>query len=198
MGELANAIDSDPGYVSRLLSVLADELLIRRTPRKPIERVEWEATLRQLASNYSLLDSNETTAWVASAGPEQFIADLANNTAGAWAVTGSFAASSLVSVTVPRMAVVYVDDAEAVADLTHVREVRTGGNVILVRPYHRIVFERTRTAEITVYASPAQTAVDCLTGPGRMPAEGEALLEWMRRKAPQWQAPSLAALVDPP
>ncbi len=54
------------------------------------------------------------------------------------------------------------------------------------------------TRDDVVYTSLAQIAVDCLTGPGRMPAEGEALLEWMQRKAPRWQAPSLATAADQP
>ena len=29
------------------------------------------------------------------------------------------------------------------------------------------------------YVAPSQAVVDCLTGTGRMPAEGEAVLEWM-------------------
>ncbi len=73
--------------------------------------------LRQMASSYSLLDANETTNWVASSGAEQFIADLSDTKAKAWAVTGSFAASRLVSVTAPEIAVVYADDPERIATL---------------------------------------------------------------------------------
>ncbi len=104
---LANAIDADAGYVSRLLSALADELLISRVPRGPVEQVEWEPLLRQLTTSYSLLDSNQTTSWVASARPEQFLEDLAASNTKRWAITGSFAASPLVSVAAPEIAVVY-------------------------------------------------------------------------------------------
>ena len=31
------------------------------------------------------------------------------------------------------------------------------------------------------YVAPSQAAVDLLTSPGRSPAEGEAVLEWMAR-----------------
>jgi hypothetical protein len=48
------------------------------------------------------------------------------------------------------------------------------------------------------FASLCQIAVDCLTGFGRMPQEGDALLAWMRQKAPKWQAPSLAATAELP
>jgi hypothetical protein len=198
VSDLATAIDGDPGYVSRLLAGLAEELLISRVPRGPVEHVEWEAMLRQLASSYSLLDANETTNWVASSGAEQFIADLSDTKAKAWMLTGSFAASRLVSVTAPEVAVVYADDPERIATLTRLRQVRNGGNVVIARPYDQIVFERTWTRDSVVYASVAQIAVDCLTGPGRMPAEGEALLEWMQHNAPRWQAPSLTTAADRP
>ena len=198
VSDLANAIDSDPGYVSRLLAALADELLISRVARGPVEHVEWEAMLRQITSSYSLLEANDTTNWVASGGAEQFVEDLASTNAKTWAVTGSFAASRLVSVAAPEIAVVYADDPERIATLARLSQVRNGGNVVIARPYDQIVFERTWTRDNVVYASPAQIAVDCLTGPGRMPTQGEALLEWMRRKAPRWQAPSLTAAADGP
>lgn len=37
------------------------------------------------------------------------------------------------------------------------------------------------------YAALPQVAVDCLTGPDRMPAEGEALLEWMAANEESWR-----------
>jgi len=191
VSDLARAMDADAGYVSRLLNALTEELLIDRAPRGPVENVEWEALLRQVASSYSLLKSNETTNWIASAGPEQFIEDLALSKSRRWAITGSFAASPLVSVAAPEIAVVYADDPEWIATATRLRRVRNGGNVVIALPYDQVVFERTWNEDNTIYVSPAQTAIDCLTGPGRMPAEADALLDWMRTKAPRWQATSL-------
>lgn len=198
VSDLAAALDTDAGYVSRLLGALGEELLIRRVPRGPVEHVEWEALLRQLALKYSLMDANETTNWVASAGPEQFLGDLAASAARDWAVTGSFAAAELVSVAAPEIAVVYAEDPERVATLTRLRPVRTGGNVVIAGPYDRVVFDRTWSRQDITYASPAQLVVDCLTGPGRMPAEGEALLDWLRRRVPRWQARSLTRTADLP
>jgi len=36
-------------------------------------------------------------------------------------------------------------------------------------------------------------AKDCMTGNGRMPAEGEALLSWMAHHEDDWRATSLKA-----
>jgi len=186
--ELSRVLGMDPGYVSRLLTTLSEELLITRKPRSPVERVEWESLLRQIAVDYTLYKSNETTSWIAGAGPERFLQDLAAIEDTEWAVTGSFAAKRLVSVAPAAVAVVYTEDPERLAEVARLRQVRAGGNVRLARPYDPIVFERTWTRSHLVYASIPQVAVDCLTGPGRMPAEGESLLVWMRTRPYDWGA----------
>ncbi len=198
VGDLAEVLDMDAGYVSRLLAGLREELLIEREPRQPVEAVDWEAMLRQITRTYRLLDDNETTAWTALGGPEQCIRDLASSKLKRWAVTGSFASSQLVTVTAPETVVVYTDDPERLADTVRLRPTRTGGNVVTALPYDPIVFDRTWERDGVVFASLAQVAIDCLTGFQRMPAEGEALVEWMQRRAPRWQAPSLAARPELP
>lgn len=190
--ELSSALDVDAGYLSRLLTGLADELLIERQPRRPIERVDWEAMIRQIASTYRLSDDNETSTWVAAAGPEQLLRDLSSSKLRRWAVTGSFAANRIVSVAPPTIAVVYTDDPERLAGTLRLLPTRTGGNVVTALPYDDIVFDRTWERDGLTFASLCQVAVDCLTGFGRMPQEGEALLDWMRKRAPKWQAPSLS------
>ncbi len=42
-----------------------------------------------------------------------------------------------------------------------------------------------------MYVAPSQTAVDCLTGNGRMPSEGEAVIEWMANNEAKWRKASL-------
>lgn len=197
VSELAAAVDTDPGYVSRVLTALSEELLVTRPPRGKVQHVEWEALLRQLTTSYGLLDANETTNWIASAGPEQFLDDLGACKLKQWAVTGSFAAARVVSVTAPEIAVVYADDPERVADTLRLRQVRNGGNVVIARPYDQIVFERTTTTDSITCVSPVQAAIDCLTGPGRMPAEGEALITWMAEKTNRWQASALTNELAP-
>ena len=181
----------DPGYLSRLLTGLADELLIELRPRQPVERVDWEAMIRQITRTYSLLDDNETTTWIAPAAPEQFLRDLSSSRLRRWAVPGSFASSQLVSVAAPEIAVVYTDDPERLADTVRRRPTRTGGDVVTALPYDPIVFQRTTTDDGVAYASVAQVAIDCLTVVGRMPAEGEALLDWMGRNESRWRSANL-------
>jgi hypothetical protein len=192
-GDLSAALGLDDGYVSRALQVLADELVIERAPRGPLMSVEWEPVLRKITATYSLLDANTTSTWIAAAGPDRLVDDLAGLRVGRWAVTGSFVASTISPVAAPEMAVVYTDDAERLARATRLLPAKTGANVVLAQPYDPIVFERGQDTNGVRTVSVAQAAIDCLTGPGRMPAEGEALLAWMRRNEPRWRASSLKA-----
>jgi hypothetical protein len=191
--ELAEAVDVDAGYVSRVIRVLEDELAVTRTPRGPVTGVEWEGVLRRAASSYSLFDANVSTTWVASSGPERLLDDLTGKRAGPWAVTGSFAAARVAPVAAPEQAVIFTDDPERLAGAGRLLPATRGANVVLLEPYDPIVFDRTMTSDGIPYVSVAQAALDCLTGNARMPAEGEALLTWMRGNEARWRTGTLAA-----
>jgi hypothetical protein len=113
VGDLANSLGIDMGYVSKVLQALAADRLIERTPRGPVTDVAWEALIRRIVSAYSMFDSNETSTWVVSSGPAQLLEDLTGKNARRWAVRGSFAVSELISVAAPTIAVIYTDDADA-------------------------------------------------------------------------------------
>jgi hypothetical protein len=190
-GDLAAAVGVDDGYVSRVLQVLTDERLIVRRPRGPVTDVDWEPLLRQVTSSYGLFRSNETSTWVAGAGPDQLLADLVGLNVRRWAATGSFPASSIESVAAPTIAVVYAEDPERVAKEVRLLPATSGGNVVLARPYDPIVFTRGWDGTDFPCVSVAQIALDSLTGSARMPAEGEAVVNWMRRNERRWRSPSL-------
>jgi hypothetical protein len=63
-------------------------------------------------------------------------------------------------------------------------------------PFDAVIWERTTSDRGITYVAAAQTAVDCLTGTGRMPAEGEALLTWMEDHESRWRLSTLAELVS--
>jgi hypothetical protein len=189
--ELAEAVDVDAGYVSRVVSVLEQELLVTRAPRGSVTDVEWEGVLRRAASTYSLFDSNTTSTWVASAGPERLLADLAGRRAGRWAITASFAASRLAPVAAPEVAVIYAEDPDRLVRAGRLLPATRGANVVVAEPYDPIVFDRTVSSGADTYVSTAQVALDCLTGNGRMPAEGEAVVAWMRKYEQRWRTGSL-------
>ena len=189
--QLGDAVDVDPGYVSRVIGVLEQELLVTRVARGPVTDAEWEGVLRRVASTYSLFDSNKTTTWAASAGPERLLTDLAAKRAGRWAITGSFAASRLAPVTAPEIAVIYAEDPDRLARAGRLLPATRGANVVVAEAYDPVVFERTVNSGVDRYVSTAQVALDCLTGSGRMRSEGEAVLAWMRNNEPRWRTASL-------
>ena len=190
-GDLAAALDLDDGYISRALQALADERLIERVPRGAVVSADWEALIRRITTNYSLLDSNRTTTWIAAAGPPQLLIDLTRVRGGRWAATGSIVASTIAPVAAPEIAVLYADDPERLAKVARLLPATTGANVIIAEPYDDIVFTRLRQTDSGSTVSVAQAVIDLLTGPGRMPAEGEALLAWMTPNVPTWRAGNL-------
>jgi len=65
-----------------------------------------------------------------------------------------------------------------------------------VRPFDEAVWSRLDRDDGIHYVVPSQAAADCLTGTGRMPAEGEALLAWMVENEEGWRVPSLRDLEE--
>lgn len=190
-GELAESLGMDDGYVSRILNVLSEELMIERKPRQPVAAVNWEKVVRQITHDYGSLASNEITAWIAPGGPGQFLRDVASAQPNDCVLTGSFASNKFVSVVAPHIALVYTDDAERLAKDLRLLPTRTNGNVFTAKPYDPIVYSRTRMIDGIEHASIAQVLIDCLTGNARMPSEGEELIKWMKQNESRWRTPTL-------
>lgn len=196
--ELASAVDLNPGYVSRLLDTLDREALIERDPRGPVRAVGVSALLRRLAESYDVFKSNETTTYLARTGAADALAAIgALPVEERVAVTGSFAAVRHAPVAAPALLSVYSENPTNVAGALGLLPATTGGNVALLRPFDPVVWERTERAGGVVYAAVSQVAVDCLTGNGRMPAEGEALLGWMSENEDSWRMGSLDEVAAP-
>lgn len=196
--ELAAAVGTDPGYTSRVLKALEEERLILRERRGPVTEVDWPALLTQITRTYSLLDANETSTWIARGTVRDLPATLAaSQLETRWAVTGSLGANLVASVAAPALAVVYGDDPDEIAETLGLLPADVGANVILARPYDDAAFARSWEVDETRYVSVTQLAADCLTGIGRMPAEGEALVEWMRANEGRWRAPDFDTSPNP-
>ena len=108
-------------------------------------------------------------------------------------MTGSFVTSAVAPVAAAEVAVIYTADPERLAKAVRLLPATTGSNVILAVPYDPIVFQRRQTLDRVQAVSVAQAVMDSLTGPARMPAEGEALLTWMRRNESRWRSTKLKA-----
>jgi len=193
VAEIAEATGLNRGYVSRLLDALYRDGLIERAPRGPVEDVDISALARRWATRYDTFRANDAEGFVAPAGPGRVLARLAEiPVIGTEVViTGPFAASRLAPVASPALLLLYHDSPQSLAGQLDLLSAQEGANVMILRPFDPVVYERTRIESGLRYAAPSQVAVDCLAGNGRMPAEGEALLDWMEADESSWRLPSL-------
>ena len=195
--DVAKSARLNPGYVSRLLDALDGEALVDRSNRGAVESVDVGGVLRRWAATYDLFKSNPTSTFIARAGLSPTMARLSDpELPGRVAVTGSFAAVRRAPVAAPALLCVYYDDLSGLVTALDLLPATSGANVALLRPFDPVVWERTEEADGITYAAPSQVAVDCLSGNGRMPAEGEALLDWMAKNEHEWRLPSLAVLSE--
>lgn len=193
--ELAQGADLAPGYVSRLLDALDDDALVERSKRGRVESVEIAGLLRRWTESYDVFKSNGAATFLAPRGLARTVELLARPAVGAAAaVTGSFAATRLAPVAASRLLVIYSDNIAALAEALEMIPADTAANVALLRPFDPVVWQLRSEQDGVRYVAPSQVAADCLTGNGRMPSEGEAVLAWMLANETQWRLDSLAEL----
>lgn len=191
--ELAAASQLTPGYVSRLLATLDAEALVERTTRGGIVSVDIGGLIRRWANSYDSFRTNQAVTYLAPLGASQTLVRLVSIRQRT-AVTGSFAAARLAAVAGSALLIIYCDDPAAVADELELIPTDEGANVVLLKPFDPVVWERTSVEAGVRYVAPSQVAVDCLTGNGRMPAEGEAILQWMTDNEELWRQTALPAV----
>ena len=186
------------GYVSRLLDTLYGESLIERGRRGPVESVDIGGLVHRWAESYDVLSTNEAQSHIATGGLPQLLERIASDPAISTRtpITGSFAATRLAPIASPALLLAYHENPELLAQELGLLPADEGGNVTLLRPFDPIVFARTKSVDGVLYAAPSQIAVDCLTGTGRMPAEGESVLGWMQEHESSWRVASIAYLLS--
>ncbi|MCY4519340.1 MAG: hypothetical protein OXC13_01015 [Caldilineaceae bacterium] len=183
---LSESICGQTGAPSSLLE--PDAIVDKESPRGRIVRVDWEALAHRWAMDYDFASSNVPTTWLEPRGTGALFSRL-RDTGIRYAVTGSFAGHRLAPIAEPRLAALYVDDPDIAARSLGLRPAETGGNVFLVRPFDPVAFERAEHDDGIAFARATQVLPDLMTGPGRGPAEAEALLAWMRDHEALWQLP---------
>lgn len=189
MVDLSRATGLSNSYVSRTLEVLHDERLIERSAKqKTITDVDWQGLLRARAEHYNLLKTNHAQTFLARTGPGQLIRQLAETNDDQTVITGSFAASNYVSVAAPTQLVLYVPSINDAARRLGLMPAQQGANVLLLRAADESQVDRLRSApDGTFHVGVSQLTLDCLAGNGRLPEEGEALIEWMAENIPAWR-----------
>ena len=108
-------------------------------------------------------------------------------------VTGSYAARVVAPLAIGGQLMIYVrSNAEAVGDELGLLGVADdSADVVVLKAYDDVVFERSRMVDGIEHVAMSQLVLDCLTGPGRLPAEGEAVLAHMADSESLWRKGSV-------
>ena len=195
--EVAGRSSVSLSYVSRLVTILEQEDLVRREPRGPIKAIDRPNLIRRWAEDYSLLGSNEGRLFLDPRGAEHALKTMGKRefqqSVFPFAVSGSFAAHQYAPVSTPSKLVCFVDDPSVAAQTLDISPATGAGNVFLLAAYDSMVYERSMPWDRADWEAPvpcvppAQIVADCLTGPDRMPEEGEALLRWFQENREGWE-----------
>lgn len=184
--ELINLSGASSGATYRVVEFLAEQALLERQARGPIEAVDWQGLLTAWAKDYGFMASNPVRKFLQPRGIDAATEGLRRVTSR-YAVTGSLAAQNWAPYAPTKAAMIYADDPDDVARELGLREVDTGANVLVAVPTFHVVFDRARAYEGVTTVAPSQAVVDLLTGPGRGPSEAQALLDWMDANVEQWR-----------
>jgi hypothetical protein len=194
--ELVEVSGASTGATYRVVDYLEDQGLIDRDNSRRVVLKDWPGLLRHWARDYQFVGTNNTTRWLAPRGLRALLTSISTSERMDYVVTGSLAASAWAPYADSKLAMVYVKDAESAAQEWGLRKVDAGANVLLSEPRFNVVFVRPRLVDLFAsirvaspvrVAAPSQVAVDLLSGPGRNPSEGEALIEWMLRDEEAWR-----------
>ena len=177
--ELASYAGPSPGYVSKVVAFLDREGLVSRNERGRVMSADVGGLIRRWVADYRVLKSNRAELFLDPKGVMNSFERV--DAIERYAVTGSFACARLVPVADSRTLMVYVEDAKRGREALGLRPADRVGNVWLIEPASAVAFLRPLIAYGVTYVSPYQAAADALSGPDRMPVEGEAVLDWAIR-----------------
>jgi hypothetical protein len=104
-----------------------------------------------------------------------------------YAVTGALSSRRFNQVASPRVAAIFTPTPAQLSRELELHDGSSASNVLLARPFDEVAFAGAKVVDGVRYAALSQTAVDLLTGPGRDPAEGEALIAWMQANEVDWR-----------
>jgi hypothetical protein len=183
-------------WVSKLLAQFEDQLLIRRDGRL-VTYVDWPNLLRARAESYDLLRHNPYVRLLAPNGIEQVLRNIEPRTSRTRGsdldviVTGHYAARAVAPLTSGGQLMLYVHagphTADEMAGRLGLLRVDDNADVLVMQAHDDVVFERRQDVGGVPHVALSQLVVDCLAGPGRLPAEGEAVLRYMVEHEHEWR-----------
>jgi hypothetical protein len=183
--ELAQLSGASIGATYRLIDFLTDEMLIERDGTL-IRRADWASLLRRWSLDAGVVKP-VSTGYIEPRGLSEIRRKLRATDPQEYVLTGSLAAEPYSQYAEARLATLYSDNPHDLGVQLGWRPTDSGANVIVMSPRSSVVFDRASEADGLHVVAPSQAAADLLNGPGRQPAEGEALLEWMGAHEDDWR-----------
>lgn len=184
--ELAAFADTSLGSTARMIDFLDREALLRRDITGSVEDADWDGILRRWSEDYELTRRRRVTRALAPRGVEA-IGDGLRGSTIKYAVSGSLAARLAAPEAEARLGLVYAEDTDEVLDAIRARISSGATNLLVIEPADDTPFVRSFDQAGLRYAAFSQVAVDLLSGPGRNPEEGDALLRWMAANEDSWR-----------
>lgn len=186
--KLIEVAQTSPGSVYRVLRFLEAEALVVST-LKGYQVADLERLIQRWARDYSFGKTNSVTSWVAPRGIEFALSQLRELPNLDYVATGSAAAATWSRHAPVKLVALYSNEPEEVVERLSLRQTDFGANVRLAAPAFQVLSERASIREDGLrVATPSQVATDLLNGPGREPAEGSALINWMVNNEAAWRA----------
>ena len=187
ISQLAQGVGLPVASVFRVVDLLIRESLLEKSRKRgAIVSVDWAGLLTRWCEDYSLLGSSRALSVLEPRGVDALLQKL-RDTDRSYVVTGSAVALRVAPVAPSRLIVVYSETPEDLAAGLSLTRADIGANAFLVEPFSPALTARTEMREGLRCAALSQVAADLLTSPGRGPAEGEALMSWMRENKDKWQ-----------
>ncbi|MGC4770174.1 hypothetical protein ACLQ25_14545 [Micromonospora sp. DT44] len=192
--DLARVGGLNRGYVSSLLQALDEQAVIERDRRGAVVDVDWPGLLALAAERYDLLKTNPSSLFVSPAGAAELFNRLVDDVAPPVVVTGSFAASAIAPIAAATQLVLYTDTPSDVSQFGRLLPTERGADVVLLRPEDKAQLAGARQVTGRCHVGLSQLVLDCLGGNGRLPEEGQALIDWMREHESHWRLRDLPEL----
>jgi hypothetical protein len=187
--ELIAESGSSSGATYRVLEYLQREDLVAKTGNL-YSVTNWERLLREWSADAPFQDTSRVMAFIEPRGVNYFLAKLTTEPGFSTAVTGSSAAKEWVIYAPAKAVFVYVSSIEEASERWGLRANAAAPNIFLLEPatVGDVPFRNSvNSSDGYPIAAAAQVAADLLNGPGREPAEGEFLIEWMKANESEWR-----------
>lgn len=185
--ELVERSGASTGATYRVVDFLDQEAFLDWQKPGPITAVRWRATIERWSNDYGFDRADAVRSYIAPRGVERALDSLRRSNELMYVVTGSVAAQFDAPFAPARLLAAYVDDPDEVAEALDLRATDDGANVVLAANKDDFAFGRARDIDGLRVAAVSQVAIDLMTGPGRNPAEADALLDWMEEREDAWR-----------